>query len=332
MNKILKSIVLLLLLLAVNVLPVYAQSGEGPGKVIFGDNFTLKAGDHLEGDLVVFGGNVIIEEDSDLKGNLVVMGGTVSSDGNIHGDVVVFGGQIKLADKATVTGDVVTIGGQLDKDPGAVIHGQIVHNAPASSTRGLDWFNFRNLAVNTGFNPFWEFGRVMSASLFVAVLGMLASLFFQARLDRVSQAATTQPLMAGSMGLLTIVVMALLAVTIIFLPFVLLGLIPLAFAWLFGVIALGQEVGDRLAKAMRQDWTPVLATGIGTFVLAFLVTFVNAMNNLLPFVGCVTWIIPVLLGLLAIGAVVTTRFGARPVQVNAATVYSPPPAPPAGGL
>jgi hypothetical protein len=48
------------------------------------------------------------------------------------------------------------------------------------------------------------------------------------------------------------------------------------------------------------------------------------MNNLLPFMACVTWILPVLVGLLAIGAVVVTRFGARPIQTPALTVYTPP--------
>ncbi len=327
MNKIIKSFTLLILLtlLILPASPVYAQGGGEPGKVIVADDFILESGKELDGDLVVVGGNVTIEDDANLNGNLVVFGGTISSNGNVNGDVVIFGGQIELDENAVVSGNVVTIGGQLNKAEGATVRGEVVTDVPAPKINIPNTPGALDVNIpNVGFNPFREFGRVMGASIFVAVLGMLATLFFQSRLDRVSQAVVTQPLMTGSMGLLTIVVMALLAVTIIFLPFVLLGLIPLAFAWLFGVIAMGQEVGDRLAKAMRQDWTPALATFIGTFVLTFLITFVDSMNNLLPFIGCATWIIPVLIGLTAIGAVVTTRFGARPVQVSAATVYTPP--------
>jgi hypothetical protein len=158
----------------------------------------------------------------------------------------------------------------------------------------------------------------------MAVLGMLATLFFRDRLDRVSQAVVTQPLTASSIGLLTIVVMFLVGITIILLPFVLLGLIPLAFAWLFGIISIGQEVGDRFAKALRQNWEPVVTTGLGTFALVFIIASIQSMNELLPFMACVTWILPALVGLLAIGAVVVTRFGARPVQSTALTVYTPP--------
>lgn len=330
MNKMKRifALLILLALLLVPASPAYAQGGGGPGRIIFGDNFTLESGEELNGDLVVFGGNVTIEEQADLNGSLVVFGGTISSDGNVNGDVVIFGGQIQLESNAVVDGDVVTIGGQMDKASGAEIRGDVVDDVPAPSIDVPDIPSIPDVnipeVVSVRFNPFWEFSRVMGASIFVAVLGMLATLFFQPRLDRVSQAVVTQPLMTSSMGLLTIVVMILLAVTIIFLPFVLLGLFPLALAWLFGVVAIGQEIGDRLAKAMRQEWAPVLTTGIGTFILVFLVTFVDAMNNLLPFIACITWVIPVLVGFAAIGAVVVTRFGARSAQAAAMPAYTPP--------
>lgn len=326
---------LLLVALLVPTVPVYAQGGE-PGKVVVGDNFTLDRGEELDGDLVVIGGNVTIEEDATVNGNLVVFGGTVSSDGTVTGDTVVFGGQIKLKENAVVKGDVVTIGGQLEKSAGAEIGGEVVDNVPAPEINvpkpdvNIPEVNVPDVKVS--FNPFWEFARVMGASLFVAFLGVLLALFFQPRLDKVSQAIVSQPLMVSSMGLLTIVVMVLLGITIIFLPFVLLGLFPLAGAWLFGVIAMGQEIGDRLAKALKQDWTPVLATAVGTFILVFLVTFVESMNSLLPLLACVTWVLPLLVGLAAIGAVVTTRFGSRPAQIALVSVPAAPPTPPQDDL
>ena len=58
--------------------------------------------------------------------------------------------------------------------------------------------------INTHFNPFWEFGRVLGSALVVAFLGALAALFFQEQLDRVSQAVVRQPVMTASIGLLTL--------------------------------------------------------------------------------------------------------------------------------
>jgi hypothetical protein len=325
----------LLILLALMLVPTgsaLAQgSGTGGGRVIFGSNFTLESGEEFNGDLIVFGGNVVVEDDAELNGNLVVFGGRVSSDGDVNGDVVAIGGQVELEENAVVSGNVVTIGGQVQRAEGATVQGEVIHNvAPEVQLPSgrippdVDVPSVPVPEINVGFNPFWEFGRVFGSALLVSILGILATLFFQERLDRVSQAIVTQPLMTTSIGLLTIVVMIIAALTLILLPVVGLGLIPLAFAWLFGVISMGQEIGDRFARALRQDWTPVISTGLGTFALVFVVASIQSLHNLAPFLACVTWILPVLIGLLAIGAVVITRFGARPIQGPALTVYTPP--------
>ena len=322
----------LLVLVLVPTSSAHAQgTGPGGGRVIFGSNFTLESEDEFNGDLVVFGGNVIIESGAELNGNLVVFGGTIAADGNINGDVAIIGGQVELEENAVVSGDVVTIGGQVQRAEGATVEGEVIHNvAPEVQLPSgrippdVDVPSVPVPQINVGFNPFWEFGRVFGSALLVSILGILATLFFQDRLDRVSQAIVTQPLMTTSIGLLTIVVMIIAAFTLILLPVVGLGLIPLAFAWLFGVIAMGQEIGDRFARALRQDWTPVISAGLGTFALVFVVASIQSLHNLAPFLACITWILPVLVGLLAIGAVVITRFGARPVQSPALTVYTPP--------
>ena len=327
----------LFLLLALLLVPTTAAHAQGVstdgGRVIFGSNFTLKSGEEFNGDLVVFGGNVTVEQGADLNGNLVVFGGTVSANGNIDGDVVVIGGQVKLEDEAIVSGDVVSIGGQVQKSESAIVEGEVVNNVSpeiqlpnGSMSPSLDTPSVRipPTVINTSFNPFWEFGRVLGSALVVAFLGALAALFFQDQLDRVSQAVVRQPVMTTSIGLLTIVVLFIAAITIILLPVVLLSLIPLAFAWLFGVISIGQEIGDRFSRAIRQNWTPVIASGVGTFVLVFIVASIQSLNSLAPFLACVTWVIPILVGFLAIGAVVITRFGIRPIQGPGLTVYTPP--------
>jgi hypothetical protein len=79
-------------------------------------------------------------------------------------------------------------------------------------------------------------------------------------------------------------------------------LIPLA--WLFGIVALGQEVGERFTKAINQIWAPVLSTGFGTFLLLLVGGFIG----LIP---CIGWLLPFLVGLVAVGGVVTTWFGTR---------------------
>lgn len=321
------TLITILILALVPTGAVFAQ-GPGPdgGRVVFGENLTIESGDTFLGDLVVFGGNVTVEEGAELKGNLVVFGGTVSSDGEVDGDLVIIGGQVSLAEHAVVTGDVVTVGGQLRRAEGAVIEGEVVNNVKPEITipnGRVPEVSVPDM-VTVGFNPFWEFGRVIGVSLLMAFLAVLVTLFFQDRLSRVSQAAISQPLMTSSIGLLAFVSLILAAITIILLPVALLGLIPLALAWLFGVVALGQEIGDRFAKAVQKDWTPTITASLGTFMLVFLLAAIESLNSLVPFMVCVTWIFPALVGLLAIGSVVITRFGARPVQSTVVNPFIPP--------
>ena len=326
---------LLLVLLLVPTSSVFAQGpGPGSGRVIFGSNITIDSDESFNGDLVLFGGNVTIKEGAKLNGDLIVIGGSIVSDGLVSGDVVILGGQIKLEEAAVVSGNVVMIGGQMQQADGANIAGDVFNNVspnidiPNGNVSPIvpnvpDVPDVPNV-VNVKINPFFEFGKIFTSSLLMAFLGILAVLFFQQRLDKISQAVVVQPLMIMSIGLLTIVALLVIAVTIILLPFAALGLIPLGFAWLFGVIAIGQEIGERFSKALRQEWAPVLATGLGTFILMFIVGSIQALNNLSWVVGCFTWIVPVFIGLLAIGAVVSTRFGGQTIQSPVRSAYIPP--------
>lgn len=328
-------ILTLLLLLAVLFLPshaVYAQGpGPGGGRVLFGANVTIESDEPFEGDLVLFGGNVTIENGAELRGDLVVIGGNILSQGLVDGDVVIVGGQVKLEADAVVTGDVVLVGGQIQREEGARIEGDLINNVapqidiPDGKVPPPAVPDAPSLpaVINVNFNPFFAFGRVFLSSLLMAFLGILAVLFFQERLDKVSHAAVAQPLVAGGVGLLSVVVGAALFLTVI-------PLVALVFAWLFGMVAIGREVGERLARALRLEWASVLSAGLGTFLLMFIVGSVQMLGEFSWVVGCFTWIIPALIGLLAIGSVVMTRFGAQPVQglVRSASV---PPAEGGGG-
>jgi len=137
---------------------------------------------------------------------------------------------------------------------------------------------------------------------------MLLTLLLQPQLERVGDTITRQPVLAGSFGLLTLVVapfvFIILVVTLILIPVALILAFVIPLAWLFGIIAIGQEVGERFTKAISQNWAPVLSTGFGTFLLLLVGGFVG----LIP---CVGWLIPFLIGLIALGGVAMTWFGTR---------------------
>ena len=312
-------------LLALLLMPAgsaYAQGpGPGSGRVIFGSNFTLESGDTFDGDLVVFGGNVTIEQGATLTGDLVVIGGTIVSNGEMERDVVVVGGQVKLEESAVVAGDVITIGGQLERAEGARVEGDVVNNIAPN----IEFPNGRvppvvpdvpvvpdipNPNININYNPFAEVFWIFFWAVVVSAFAMLISLFWQPQIERAGGLIVSQPLMTGAVGLLALFLGVILFITI-------LPPLIVAFAWLFGVVAIGSEVGARFTKAINQIWSPVLTIGFG----AFLLMLVGGAIGLIP---CLGGLVQLLLGFVGIGGAVLTWFGSRTVQIPGTTVYSPP--------
>src|SRR5215211_2996232 len=246
----------LLFLLALLLVPTNSAYAQGPdpengGQVIFGRDFILESNDTFEGDLVVFGGNVVIGEDATLNGNLVVIGGTIKSNGETKGDVVVVGGQVGLEEAALVTGDVVTVGGQLQQAEGATIEGEVVNNIapdivlptgriPPTEPVVPNIPDIPRPNINVSYNPFAEVFWIFFWAVVVSAFAMLLSLFWQPQISRTGNVIISQPLMTGAIGLLAFFVAAILFLTII--PPVLIAL-----AWLFGVVAMGGEVGERFS-------------------------------------------------------------------------------------
>ena len=315
------SILLLLVLMLAPASPVFAQSGD-PGKVVFGDNYTLESGDSLDGDLVVLGGNVTIEDDADLNGNLVVFGGIISSNGNVHGDVVVFGGQINLEENAVVTGDVVTIGGQLDQAEGAEIQGDVVENISPDIEIPPGRVPPEVNPVVTpimqfDYNPFLQVFGAVTWAVALAGFAMLLTLFWQPQIERAGGLIFTQPMQMGVVGLLAFVVGLVFFLTIV--PPIL-----LAFAWLFGVVAMGTEIGERLARSSNQTWNGIQKSGLGTFLLVL-------VGGLVGIIPCLGGLVQFLFGILGIGGALMTWFGNRTIlqpilaqQAPAPTDQAPP--------
>lgn len=324
----------ILALLALLLIPVSSAFALGldlgdDGEVIFGGNYTLKSGDTLNDDLVVFGGNVTIEEDSLVEGSIVVFGGNVTMDGTMEGDLVIFGGAGSLGPKSVVEGDLVTVGGSVSRAEGSVVKGDIT-NEPAiqipapvipnvPSVPDVPNVPETPIMVNN-FNPVWDAFGTLVFAVIMGALAMLLALFLQPQMERMTQAIVGQPVMAGGVGLMTLVIapfaLLLMVVTIILIPVAVLAVILLGAAWVFGTVSIGMEVGERFTRAINQTWAPVLTTGFGTFLLFLVVGGIG----LIP---CVGWVPEFLVSLVGIGAAVLTVFGSR--------TYPPATAAPAAG-
>ncbi len=321
-----------LLLLALPA-TAFAQTGTGD-QLIFGGSYELESGESLNGSLVVFGGSVTLESDSSVIGDVVIFGGNISMDGQIDGSLVIVGGNATLEGNAVVTGDLITPGGHVTREEGSQVFGQVITNVQMPLDLVVprvivpevpvpDAPRIETPRASIGFNPFWWAIGVLFRTVAFAALAVLLIMFMPTQTKRAASAIVAQPVLAGGIGLLTLVVgvpvflilaavvIAILAITIILLPVSLLGVlvtalavVGLGVAVLYGWITIGMEVGLRLGQLVKRDWPEAVAAGLGTFVL-------SALALVLGQVGCIGWILPVGLSSLGLGGVILTRFGTQ---------------------
>lgn len=326
----------ILLLLALMLVPlgsVQAQTTSDNGGVfLFGQNYTLREGETLNGSIAVFGGNVLIEKDATVNGSIAVFGGNInvtegvtvngsvaafgsnmSIGGTVNGDLVIFGGNVMLTKDSLVDGDIATFGGQVTEEPGSQVTGDITNNTPPdidvpNAPTAPEAPNPPVIDIEST-NPLADLGWNIFLAFVVAGIGMLLTLFLQPQLDCAGLAVRRQPFVAGGYGLLAYIVVPVLLFimffTIILIPVVaVVVFLIIPAAWVFGMVALGQEVGDRFARAINQTWSPVLATGFGTLLLMLILGFIE----LIP---CIGWIPSFLATAIGFGTVIMTWFGTR---------------------
>jgi cytoskeletal protein CcmA (bactofilin family) len=322
------SILSLAVLLFLPLQSAGAASGLLEGQVIFGQSFTLKSGDSLNGDLLVFGGSATIEKGASVFGSVVLFGGNLTVNGTVSGDVAITGGSVSLGPVAHITGNLTTVAASLDRAEGSLVDGQVYNTATSWIGSG----NNSNIpqptkpivpvipAIRFGFEPLLSLLNGIGQSLGIAVLAMLLMLFLAPHADRVAHAIIAQPLTAGGLGLLSVIVtplaVLLSVVTLILIPLAPIIVIVVVAAAVFGWIAIGYEVGQRFTLAIHQNWHPAFSAGLGTFAL----TLVARILTGIPVLNCIGWLVPFVLGIAALGAVIMTRFGTQTVVAPSAPV------------
>jgi hypothetical protein len=293
----------------------------GSDEVVTGGDFTLKSGETLEGNLIVLGGNVIVEEDAVVNGQLVVFGGDVTLSGTINRDVVVFGGDLELTETAVVKGDLVRSGGSVRGEEGYEVQGSEIQGfaAPPLPTvppparpflEDAVWWPAREL-----FGFLWSSLMALTTAVAAGLLALVVVLLLPEQTQRVSAAMLTAPVLAGGVGLLTLVAVPFLAIALAlvtllcFSPFSLLALLVYGIAMLFGWIAVGALLGERLAASTRwQNVSPAFTAALGTFLL----TLLTGGLGVLPGGEFFSALVSLLAAAVGLGAVTLTRFGTQP--------------------
>ncbi len=295
----------------------------GDQGLVIGDSYRLESGKTLNNDLTVIGGNATLMQDSTVNGDVAVIGGNVTIDGKVNGDVSAIGGFVSLTDHANITGSVSTLGGTVDRSSQAVVEGK----TPTRTNQPGPVTTFKSPAMQVSVDPITGPLIAIFQALALAALAVVVNLFAPMPMERASHTALTAPAAAGGVGCLTILVLLIMAITIILLPVSLLGFLVLGIAVLFGWLALGLLLGRQLAVWLNQPWSDPINAGAGTLVLSLLVS----LMNIIP---CIGWTGSALVGLVALGAVVLSRFGTQiypppyssTAPYTSTAPYAPPPA------
>lgn len=330
MNKKMRFLILifgLTILLALFTAGCASSSNQGD-KFVMGGTYRLNENEKIDGNLSVFGGAVTLEKGSTVNGNVVLIGGTINAAGTINGGINGLGGSITLADTAVVQGDVATVGATVNKSEKAEIKGKIV----SQSEGGVQLPDVPRFVVPALIKPFGDALGGLLRSLVFGVLAVLVMLFMPRHTARIGDAIVDNPFTAGAIGLLTLIlfpfIVVILAITIILIPLSALAILILGLGLILGWIAIGLELGNRIASLFKGDWAPAVSAGIGTLVLSLLAAIVGA-------IPCVGWVVPTIVVLMATGGVVMTVFGTRNIsnrpsgQIYTDSVPTSAPVPPA---
>ena len=315
MNKKINFLLLLVLLVILAFPGTAFAKGLGDDRIVAGNSFTLYSGESLDGNLIVFGGTAMTETDSQVEGDVVVLGGVATIDGVVEGNVVGIGGVVNLDENADIEGDLITVAAALNREPGAEVSGQVINgfNVPALSALpaniDIPSWSFSQPTIFPGTFTIWGVFWFIFRTLLWGAIAALVVLILPNPTSRVSKSVANQPLISGGVGLLTVliapIILILLVITCILSPLSLLGALVLLVAWYFGRVAIGLEVGLRIAKVFNREWPLPLSAGIGTFGLALVV---DGLGTISP---CIGWLIGILVGVFGLGAVLLTRFGSH---------------------
>ncbi len=316
MKKIIKvsiSILAVLILAAVFTIDVSAAPIEDDRTVV-GSSYTLESGRILDGNLNVIGGVVDIEEDASITGDMLVLGGLVNIDGTIEGNLIAVGGTVTLENNAVVEGNLISPGSYVNTDENAVVEGDVI------TTWEIPWTDFELPMINQpsivntprvqGLSLLNRIGQFMGSMIVTVALGALMLLVMPKPAETMTAALTAEPWHVLGFGALTAFAMLfggiILAITICMIPVVLVVGLAFCLAMLAGWLALGYELGKRMAESIfKTTWHPVLSAVLGNLVL-----FLLAKG--LGIIPCIGWFLVLVASLFGLGMAVVTLFGTNP--------------------
>lgn len=298
------------------------KGGSSRDRERVGGDVVVEAGEAAR-DVHAVGGSVILRSGAEAR-EVVAVGGSVTLEaGASVRQAVAVGGDVRVGPGATVEQDAISVGGRVQVDPSGDVGGQQTAVTIPGITALLGKFSHRASEVHS---RGWSLAGALARYAVYLTLALLLMLLFQRRVEVVGASIEADPVKAMLAGLLGLAAQPfltiLLIVTLVGIPLVLVQVLGVLLAGVFGFTALAWWLGRRLpVRISRGAMVLQLALGMG---LVFAATQI-------PVVGWLVWTAAVIV---TFGAVLRTRFGQEPVLTTSAMPppmaqppAEPPPAP-----
>lgn len=261
---------------------VVVQGKVGGDAVIGGGQITL-GGPGIGGDVAIGGG--VIRVDAPVSGDVKIGGGDVYLNSTITGNIQLEAEKVTLGSKAVINGTLsYKASKELTREEGAVTNGQVTFTPRETKAVAA--------GVAAALVSVWVVGKFLA--LFVCALIM--SLLLRRWSTELVSRAVERPFLELGRGLIVFaampVISVLLLVTILGIPFGIIGLIGyvavLMFAWIMTPIVVGSVIYQYFSKKWEVNWKTIL---LGAFAYSIL--------GVIPFVG---WAVQLALMLIVLGA------------------------------
>jgi hypothetical protein len=300
--------------------------------IVFDGDLMLEEGSVVNGDVIVFNGDV--ETAGTINGDLVIFNGDLNAveAAAVNGDCVLLNGSVEDDSAGGISCTNIegsAISGWIEGIPPIAVNPKAVPDVPdvpaipdlpavseppsvPDLPEGVD-IPSHTRDSNAGV----DFLGVISSTLLLGLLAFGAGSVFPNHLQQVKATAKKKPFASGVVGVLTSIavpalaallavvsaVLTLICIGLLGFPIVLLMLLGLAAGAVFGWIAIGTWVGDKLFRNGKRSLA--MKAALGTMVLTMALGLLGMM---LPFVeGVIVFIA----GAIGLGAVALTQFGRK---------------------
>jgi hypothetical protein len=332
MNKF-RIIIIAIFLFSILAVPTtaFARSIDLPvmdDRVIFGGSFTLKTGETLNGSLIILGGVVLLEDGSFVDGDVVVFGGNLTVEGEVDQNLVAIGGVVTLGETAVVYGDLVAPASVFRREEGSQVYGQIITDSGTLDIQIPDVPDVPDVpdlpdipeipdVQPTPFTVFDQISYTLTPITNVLItiirafafstVAIIVVLFIPEHTKRTSDAIVSNPVLAGGLGILSVIIaIPLMIIFIISIVGPILISMILFLGLFLGWIAVGMEVGQRISETISREWSYAIQAGVGTFTMSIVIGSISLVMwdfiAFLLFVGICS---------IGLGAVLLTRFGTQ---------------------